>query len=354
MLAADDDRTSRDQLASLLRADGHAVELCEDGQEALGRVALGGIDLVILDVMMPRLNGTETCRLLKSLAGVSFLPVILVTARNDPASRVEGLRIGADDYVGKPFDPEELSARVNAMLRIRRIIGGLAEDRDRLLRRAAHDELTGLPNRRSFEARLTEERKRAERYHEPFACLLTGVTAGNPTRDIITGGAVERLVTRASSAVKRSVREGDVVARIADTTFAVILTHTHFAGAIAAAERIFRDVTTSLCDSNARVAIGVALFPSRDGRTPEMLLSAAESALEEAWLRGGDQICVLQQRKYLYTPGTAPRSERPPASTRLAPNPSDPPPPASVRRGPSEPPPSYTDPLARDPGDRRT
>lgn len=347
VLVADDDRATREQLAAILRAGGHTVELCEDGQEAVSRVALGGIDVVLLDVMMPKLSGTEACRLLKSVAGGTFLPVILVTGRNDVASRVEGLRLGADDYVGKPFDPAELSARVAAMLRIRRIIGGIADDRDRLLRRAVFDELTGLPNRRHFESRLNEERKRAERHHEPFACVLVGITTGSSSRD--QGSPMDRLVVRAAAAVKRSVREGDVVARFGSATIGTILTHTHFVGAIAAAERIHRDVATAIGEGDDSVAIGAALFPSRDARTTEGLIAAAESALDEAWFSGGGQVCILQQRKYLYTPCAAPRSERSPSTLRRFA--SEPPP--SGRR--TEPPPaSRPDPASREPGDRRS
>lgn len=364
VLVADDDRATREQLAAILRAGGHTVELCEDGQEAVSRVAQGGIDLVLLDVLMPRLSGTEACRLLKSVAVGSFLPVILVTGRNDVTSRVEGLRLGADDYVGKPFDPAELAARVDAMLRIRRIVGAVTEDRDRLLRRAVFDELTGLPNRRLFESRLNEERKRAERHQEPFACVLVGIATGGPSASTDAqadegplGRAaglstpsfraqLDRLIVRGAAAVKRSVREADVVARFGSATIGAILPHTHFVGAIAAAERIHRDVVAAIGEGEDAVAIGAALYPSRDARTVEGLIASAESALDEAWFSGGGQICILQQRKYLYTPAPLPRSDRAPLSVRrLA---SEPPP--SVRRGATEPPP----PAPSEPGDRRS
>jgi two-component system, cell cycle response regulator len=388
VLVADDDRVTREHLAAILRAAGHTVELCEDGQEAVARVAQGGIDVVLLDVMMPKLSGTEACRLLKSAASGTFLPIILVTGRNDPASRAEGLRLGADDYVGKPLDPVELTARVASLLRIRRLVSTISDDRDRLLRRAVFDELTGLPNRRLFESRLHEERKRAERHHEPFACLLVGVTAGSPPRD---PGTLDRLVLRGATAVKRSVREGDVVARFGSTTIGVIMPHTHFVGALSAAERIHRDTATAVGEGEDSVAIGAALFPSRDARTVESLITAAEAALDDAWIEGGGQVCILQQRKYLYTPSIslAPRSERapstlrrfasePPPSARRATEPppsarrdadAGPPsarrgadlPPPSARRGADLPPPSarrVTEPPptfnpARDPGDRR-
>ncbi len=318
VLVVDDDRASREQLATILRGEGHLVEMCEEGTEALTRVAQGGIDLVLLDVVMPKMSGTETCRLLKGMAQSGFLPIILVTGRNDAAARVEGLRIGADDYVGKPFDPDELSARVAGMLRIRRLMGNLAEDRERLLKRAVHDELTGMPNRRHFESRLAEERKRAERHHEPFACVLIDIEGATTLRSERAASFFDRLVVRCANALKRSVREGDVVARHADAVFAALLPHTHFAGAIAAAERLIRDVGAAIGhpeDPLAGISIGASLFPSRDARTSETLLQAAESALEEARRAGGGHICILQQRKYIYTPGGA-RSERPPPPVR--------------------------------------
>src|SRR4029079_16424736 len=116
------------------------------GQVAVERVGRGGVDLVLLDILMPRLSGLEACRLLKGmnsgtlfpvrvLKGMTsdtFLPVLLVTVKTDSASRVEGLKIGADDYVCKPFDEDELLARVEAMLRIKRLHEHVVEARARL------------------------------------------------------------------------------------------------------------------------------------------------------------------------------------------------------------------------------
>jgi PleD family two-component response regulator len=210
VLVVDDDRTSRDVIAGLLRAEGHTVEMCEDGSDAISRVVQGGIDVVLLDIMMPRLSGTDTCRLLKGVSTGGFLPIILVTSKNDAATRSEGLRMGADDFVGKPFDPEELKARVAGMLRIRRLFGAISDDRDRLLRRSVHDDLTGLPNRKLFEMRVAEERKRSERHHEPFACVvvdLAGLAApprGEPgaimtPREMAAQSAFDRAFLRGAS-----------------------------------------------------------------------------------------------------------------------------------------------------------
>ena len=115
ILIVDDDAAVRDSLRRALRLEGYAVELAEDGEEALERITADGVDAMVLDVAMPRLDGLETCRRLR--AGGSSLPVLMLTARDEVSDRVAGLDAGADDYVVKPFALEELLARVRALLR---------------------------------------------------------------------------------------------------------------------------------------------------------------------------------------------------------------------------------------------
>lgn len=117
VVVADDERLQRERLVQLLRSSGYVVESFEDGQAVVERVGRGGVDLVLLDVLMPRLSGLEACRVIKSIASETFLPVVLLTVRSDTQSRVEGLRIGADDYVSKPFGAGELLARIRVAMR---------------------------------------------------------------------------------------------------------------------------------------------------------------------------------------------------------------------------------------------
>jgi DNA-binding response OmpR family regulator len=114
ILLADDDRELNDLLAEFLTMEGYQVTSVYDGDEAL-RVALDrNVDLVVLDVMMPRLSGVEV---LRELRQQTSLPVIMLTARGDPVDRIVGLEIGADDYVPKPCNPRELVARIRAVMR---------------------------------------------------------------------------------------------------------------------------------------------------------------------------------------------------------------------------------------------
>ncbi|APR81074.1 GGDEF/response regulator receiver domain protein [Minicystis rosea] len=355
IVIADDDRLARELLASMLRSAGHTVEPVEDGQEALERVAQGGVDLVLLDVVMPRLSGLEACRLLKGITHDGFLPVVLVTVKTDTASRVEGLRIGADDYVCKPFEEAELLARVASMLRIKRLHDSVTVQKARFERLSVHDEMTGLYNFRYLHTRLSEEFKRAERYHEPFACVLVDIDQLRAINDLGGRQAGDAVIRRVAEGIKKCVREVDVVARYGGEEFLMVLPSTHFAGSVVVAERIWREVSGKPFDFEATrteamppsdapvrrswaaedlrraeqapptdpkwaegprevlISIGVALYPSRDVRTKDALIRAAESALAQAKREGGNRICVFQQQGYIYTPlggGKEPPSSR--------------------------------------------
>jgi diguanylate cyclase (GGDEF)-like protein len=360
IVVADDDRITRELLAQMLRAHGFTVETVEDGQLAVERVGRGGVDLVLLDILMPRLTGLEACRLLKGMTSDSFLPVVLVTVKTDTASRVEGLKIGADDYVCKPFDEKELIARVEAMLRIKKLHDHVAHARAKLEQLSVHDDLTGLYNYRYLHTRLNEEFKRAERYHDPLACILVDIDRLQALNDVGGRSFGDSILKGVADVVRRSVREVDVLARFGGDEFLVVLPSTHFAGSVTVAERIWREVTerTFVGDiarpSKVSLSMGVALYPSRDVRTKDALLRAADAGLHQAKRDGGNRICVFQQQGYLYTPVVgppvrqgsatdrppprAPGSNRPPAASRSPSNrpgrpgrPSDRPP--ASRRG---------------------
>jgi two-component system response regulator MprA len=115
ILVVDDDRAVRESLRRSLAFNGYTVDLAEDGVEALDAIANERPDAVVLDVMMPRLDGLEVCRQLRSTG--DDLPILVLTARDSVSERVSGLDAGADDYLPKPFALEELLARLRALLR---------------------------------------------------------------------------------------------------------------------------------------------------------------------------------------------------------------------------------------------
>ena len=125
LLVVDDDRDLRDSLRQALGYAGYAVATAANGADALSAVALAPVDLIILDVLMPMLNGLDTCRALRGRGDAT--PVLVLTARDTIDDRVAGLEAGADDYLVKPFALRELVARVNALLRrtkpVRNLLG---------------------------------------------------------------------------------------------------------------------------------------------------------------------------------------------------------------------------------------
>jgi two-component system, OmpR family, response regulator MprA len=127
ILVVDDDHAVRESLRRSLEFNGYLVDLAADGAEALAKVAAAQPDALVVDVMMPRLDGLETTRALR--AAGSDLPILVLTARDSVADRVDGLDAGADDYLSKPFALEELLARLRALLRRR---GGGAGESERL------------------------------------------------------------------------------------------------------------------------------------------------------------------------------------------------------------------------------
>jgi two-component system response regulator RegX3 len=114
VLVVEDEESFSDALSYMLRREGFEVAVASDGNQALATFDRGGADLVLLDVMLPGLSGTEVCRMLRQRSNV---PIIMVTARDSEVDKVVGLELGADDYVTKPFSSRELVARVRAVLR---------------------------------------------------------------------------------------------------------------------------------------------------------------------------------------------------------------------------------------------
>jgi DNA-binding response OmpR family regulator len=147
ILLVDDEDAVRKVLAFPLERDGYAVVQAADGEEALERFAAAPADLVVLDIMLPRLDGLEVC---KRLRATSTVPIIMLTARDDELDKVIGLELGADDYITKPFSIREFRSRVRALLRRARVSQGPLDDGEE---RIEHGELVIDVPRRTVEVR---------------------------------------------------------------------------------------------------------------------------------------------------------------------------------------------------------
>src|ERR1700686_5492611 len=170
ILVVDDHEDNIELLRARLEARGYEIHAASDGQAALDQVERVIPDLILLDVMMPKMDGMEVVRRLKADKNLPFIPVIMQTALDTTANKVEGLDAGADDYITKPINFAELEAKVNALLRIKKLQSDLAainvqlaeskaelsDLNDKLRRISLTDGLTDIDNRRSLEERLRE------------------------------------------------------------------------------------------------------------------------------------------------------------------------------------------------------
>ena len=183
ILVVDDHPDNVQLLRARLEARGYIVDEAGDGEAALERVyATPQPDLILLDVMMPKIDGLEVARRIKSDQSLPFIPVIMQTALDTTESMVQGFEAGADDYITKPINFRELDARVRSLLRIQSLQSAL-EQRERelsaanaqLLVMSSTDVLTGVANRRSLEERLREMWEHSQRLHERLSLVMCDI-----------------------------------------------------------------------------------------------------------------------------------------------------------------------------------
>lgn len=313
ILVADDSASERAYARSALESAGYEVVEVHDGQAALEMYATQAPDLVMLDVVMPRLTGLETCRILKAKAQRTYLPVIMLSSRNTVNARVEGLRSGADDYLGKPYDPEELIARVEALLRTRMLLergsSRPGDTRTRILLEEVLDERGRLaddpPTR--LRKRAEAEFDRAKRYEDPLAMVRVAI---DPVRLVdVSPESVESLEAQLRIVIENCVRKIDLVfrrSRPGEAGFTVVLPNTHFPGALAVAERLCieggRMTQPDAPEASVSVSVGVSFYPERSADSASSLLKFLELALTQAREAGGGRICLHQHQGYLYVP----------------------------------------------------
>lgn len=289
ILVADDSASDRAVARAILEGAGHSVVEAVDGQQMLEVSVRERPDLVLLDVVMPRLGGLEACRILKAGHPGEFLPVLMVSSRSAVPARVEGLRSGADDYLGKPYDAAELQARVEVLLRTRAAF-------ERRALGARPPEASAEPPAEppaDVATAMAAEFERALRYSDPLALLRIEIDGPVEPED--------RRRDLAHALVTAGLRKVDLAVRRPDG-FLLLLPSTHFPGALTVAERIIRSGRAA----GISMSVGVSFYPSKDTRAFADMLELAEAALGRARQDGG-KICLYQYQGYLYAPEDTPR-----------------------------------------------
>ena len=202
VLLAEDDRISRKMATVALEGAGYEVDAVGDGEEAWERLLADPERLLVTDWMMPNMDGVELTRRVRAGTFSSYVYVILVTALADPKSAIEGLEAGADDYLGKPYDPRELIARVNVGTRVQQLERGLRESRRQLRELVTLDPTTGLLNRASIERRAHEEAARALDAGSPLSLALVAVEGLEGVLRAHGRAAADELVRRIAASIE--------------------------------------------------------------------------------------------------------------------------------------------------------
>lgn len=297
ILVVDDMPANIDILAGLLR-DNYKVKAARNGQKALEIVRSGTPpDLILLDVIMPNMSGYEVCQNLKADPETESIPVIFVTSLNDEEDEEKGLKLGAVDYITKPFRTAIVMARIENHLKLKRY-------QDLLKRQSTMDGLTGLSNRRAFDETLGHEWRRATRLQSPLSLVLLDIDHFKQYNDHyghLAGDECLRGVGRALASVGRVI---DFVGRYGGEEFVCILPHTDLEGAAKVAERIRRVVSElrvehlhSSAAEHVTVSLGVATTVPDPGVSPETLIERADKMLYRAKEQGRNQAFFEEEHR---------------------------------------------------------
>jgi two-component system cell cycle response regulator len=238
ILVVDDGEVNRDLAEACLTGAGYRVLLAADGVEGIRLARDRSPDVILLDIVMPGMSGLEVCRTLRADPLTVDIPVIFVSALDDPTDIIQGLEMGADGYITKPYNPREVVARVKASLRIKSLYDGLKRLNRQLAEKAITDGLTGLLNRSHMEVRGSEEFARAQRYALPLAVLLADVDHFKLVNDTFGHPQGDAVLRELSTVLRLSTRAVDVVGRYGGEEFIIILPQTDLAGARTLANRL--------------------------------------------------------------------------------------------------------------------
>jgi two-component system cell cycle response regulator len=302
ILIVDDHEDNVELLRARLESWGYTAEDAMGGEEALAKVEASPPDLILLDVMMPTIDGMEVARRIKGNPNLPFIPIIMQTALDSTEDKVEGLESGADDYITKPIDFPELKARLRSMLRIKRLQEAL-EERERQLLEANErlrymsqtDGLTGLDNRRYLEERLEEMFELAKRLNEPFSTVMFDLDRFKSVNDTY-GHQVGDLVLRDLAKILSSeAREVDRVGRYGGEEFMLLLPGTVLDAAVAFAERVRKQIEahTFTFDGGTltrTASVGVAGWPHPRVADCEALVRSTDDALYVAKETGRNKV----------------------------------------------------------------
>jgi len=318
ILIVDDEPDNVELLVQILEDEGYDILSALSAKEALDIVSKEIVDLILLDVTMPGMDGFELCEILKSDEKTSEIPVIFVTALGETTDKVKGLDIGAVDYITKPIEPAEVVARVRTHLRIKSVEKALQEKNKQLsetMDKLANanlqlkslsltDALMNILNRRGFDIKLDEVHKGSVRYNRCYSVMIIDINYFKLYNDTYGHPAGDDALRKVASILKNESRDTDFICRYGGDEIAIISLETTRQTALIHAERLRNSVwqaniphSSSPVSDRLTISIGVASFEPGCGYSPAQIVKQADIALYQAKKSGRNAVVVYEQRQ---------------------------------------------------------
>ena len=296
ILIADDDAVTRLMLEKAIGKMGFEVVSAADGAQAWEIITSGKPpEIVVVDWLMPGMEGVEICRRLRSLESGTrkYTFAILLTAKSDKKDIIAGMEAGADDYISKPFDPQELEVRIRAGRRIVELQDQLRSANEKLLQLSRTDSLTGLLNRRAFYEVMDGEIARSERQNMPLSIVMLDLDHFKRINDSMGHLAGDAVLKEFSGRISTAVRHYDVLCRYGGEEFLVLLPGSEIASAVKTAER-FREIIAGTpfeaINRKINVTSSLGVAQHREGENADVLVDRADSALYKAKQKGRNRV----------------------------------------------------------------
>ena len=297
VLVVDDNELIRRLASTLLAKKNYEVATATNGRQAIEQSHIFNPDVILLDVMMPEMDGFECCRRLKSDDSTMDIPVIMVSSNTESIDKIKGLEIGASDYVDKPFNYGELLARVGTQVKMKSLLNELGKKNAILEELVKKDSLTNLYNHRYFHERMTDEFTRSVRSKSPLSCLVCDIDLFKSINDTYGHQAGDEILKSLASVFKSIIRCDDVPSRYGGEEFAFILPHTDIGDAAVLGEKIRRCVedtvfTSGDNDISITISMGVSAVPANNASTHIELIRFADDALYAAKQAGRNKLII--------------------------------------------------------------
>ncbi|MEA5514486.1 PleD family two-component system response regulator [Nodularia sp. UHCC 0506] len=306
ILIVDDEQFIRMQLRLALEREGYQIAEAENGRKALNVFQQLHPDLILLDAIMPDMDGFECCTQLQSLECGRSTPVLMITGLDDQESVDRAFEVGAVDFVTKPVHWPVLRQRVKFLIEQSHLQKQLELAHRELQRLVTIDQLTQVSNRRRFEEYLTQEWQRMAREQLPISMILSDIDYFKLYNDTYGHQVGDYCLQEVAQCINHSIkRPADVVARYGGEEFAVILPNTEIEGAIILAEIICSAVrelkiphSSSPVSASVTISAGVATIIPKPNSNYQEVIILADKALYQAKLAGRDRIKSISIGKY--------------------------------------------------------